>query len=87
MRAAAEHDPRPEVAVGDLAEQRDDEHRHRDDPQHRQRVGDVQRDHAPVDVRAAQSSDPEPSFTARAKTASSISSVSLPVNVFCWLGW
>ena len=24
---------------------------------------------------------------ARAKTASSIGSVSLPVNVFCWLGW
>jgi hypothetical protein len=27
------------------------------------------------------------SATARAKTASSIGSVSLPVNVFCWLGW
>ena len=24
---------------------------------------------------------------ARAKTASIIGSVSLPVNVFCWLGW
>ena len=27
------------------------------------------------------------SSTARAKTASSIGSVSRPVNVFCWLGW
>jgi acetyl esterase len=29
----------------------------------------------------------EASRTARAKTASSIGSVSRPVNVFCWLGW
>ena len=28
-----------------------------------------------------------PSSLARAKTASSIGSVSLPVKVFCWLGW
>ena len=30
---------------------------------------------------------PPASATARAKTASSIGSVSRPVNVFCWLGW
>ena len=29
----------------------------------------------------------EPTRRARVKTASSISRVSLPVNVFCWLGW
>ena len=30
---------------------------------------------------------PDPASTARARTASSIAGVSLPVNVFCWLGW
>ena len=31
--------------------------------------------------------DQPASSTARSNTASSIGSVSLPVNVFCWLGW
>ena len=36
---------------------------------------------------ARRSSCPEPARGRAAKTASIISSVSLPVNVFCWLGW
>jgi hypothetical protein len=46
----------------------------------------------PIPVRFCSLSHPQrlgspAAALARAKTASSMSSVSLPVKVFCWLGW
>ena len=48
QRGEREHDRREHVAVARVAEQRHDQHRHEHDPQHRQHVGEVQREHAPV---------------------------------------
>ena len=46
-RGDGEDDRRQHVAVGRLVEQRDDEHRHQEDAQHRQHVGRVHRNIAP----------------------------------------
>jgi hypothetical protein len=42
-----EHDRREQVAVTGLLEQRHDEHRHEQDPNHREQVRDVERNHVP----------------------------------------
>ncbi len=58
----------------------------------RRRVGTIRgsgRPRTPPRARKAPraTTDQPASSTARSTTASSISGVSLPVNVFCWLGW
>ena len=92
-RGEREHAGGERVAVGRLAEQRDHDHRHRQDAQQGEDVGHVEREHRrPVSRHRASSAGVivrpgAGELRARANTASSIGSVSLPVKVFCCDGW
>jgi len=47
QRRNAEDDRGEQIAVGRLVEQRDHQHRHQQDPQQREDVGQVDREHRP----------------------------------------